>query len=1346
MAEPTRDERRSACERSALLARLCAVHAFHPTAVPGLRASDCLRLVRRDVDVIAIDDERSAWSLRREARCAALAAHPDAASVLAAARSIPDRPMTPAQRLLERWLEHGPPSPIAETTAPALDLDALELVAGWLEDVPWARDGALAVRRELLLGNQRARLEATAGAHFVGRRHERAALRDVIEGRTDARLVVLDALGGMGKSALLARVGVDLGAWRPDSPVTLVHLDLDDVEIDPESVASVLAALSRQLEARDLESFAGLSKALQDAGHLESAPFAFQASDRAEVDSRLHAMVPEIQEAVGRAAARGRITRLWIVVDTFERALRRSPELARDLLRDLWSAIGGVPSSLVVAGRGIWAAAPDRAFWPVAPAIVQLGELDLRSAEELLSALGLTDEALVRRLVDMLPRRPLTLRLAARAVLAQPAGRALDDALLRDAIARALTDGYLHLRVLMHLEDPRVRAIVHPGFALRCITPAAILHVLRDWPAPPVRDEADAKRLFDALRRVHDLVVETADEEALVLRPEVRRELVELMMSDRPEDIRRVHRAAASWFSGRDELVEAAYHLLALEDFEALEARWTPAIEEALAPLVDGLSPRARGWLERRAPPSHAMPTPRAHVSWEQQMLARAEPLLAEHRLDALEELLAQWERAAAERGGAAPDSALPCMRARLERLRGRPDTARTAARDALQHPRPPAIADEMRRVLAWECSRDGDLTEVLRRIATARSHPDTAALSPKERLASLVDLAAILAPRREHEARRVLWSLEDDVAEAFDACDDGALRGDGALLLAAGGSFHDARRLLRAIALGALDRVREPYVDGLAVALDDQGPALAEELDWTAAAADVAWDRAGRFPWHDVLAALGQRPELLAKLLSTLLENHGGAERIVASIRWLFAQQGRAGQEASRAWAEERIGALSDLAMFVDRHVPPHERAPLLGRLGGRMRAAGLDASMNARALVVALDSGGALAGFVRALMAARPDHAADLWGIRARLSRRPPFQHVAHERLRELHAALVASPLAARDGLATIFAAVDPDVLGASADVPPHVQLIEVLDRLNETERLGGAVPLAEFLDRALRLDLGGEALGVVRAMWAELLEHQHDGVPPAQLLAPDEGQLAAVVGEPRPDVASFREHAEAIGRSTARLVVHTFARGRGIRDAAGRRELRYATAWLIASELLLTAQHAVDAPPGAELELYAVFRDGEQLSHIEIRSVAAQSVALGYAALWIQHTGRAPLNVATEPFPGDRLAMVSHDGASGADELSVHTGMAVAVDESRIAYLLSTWPAIGGAPICDVEGRIVALHRGVGLTSNDGPVIGNGTRMSAVLEDLKTRFPDVYARIPRAAGRTVAQGGVS
>lgn len=51
-------------QRRALLARLCAVHVFHPTNVPGVRARDCLRLIRRDADIIALDDEFLVETLR----------------------------------------------------------------------------------------------------------------------------------------------------------------------------------------------------------------------------------------------------------------------------------------------------------------------------------------------------------------------------------------------------------------------------------------------------------------------------------------------------------------------------------------------------------------------------------------------------------------------------------------------------------------------------------------------------------------------------------------------------------------------------------------------------------------------------------------------------------------------------------------------------------------------------------------------------------------------------------------------------------------------------------------------------------------------------------------------------------------------------------------------------------------------------------------------------------------------------------------------------------------------------------------------------------------------------------
>ena len=180
----------------------------------------------------------------------------------------------PGQQVIDRILQ-GPPYSLDEVPEQALPywLQATRWFAGIVPSLPSPAE----VNRTLERRRMRSRLEEIGGPGFRGRAAELDRLR---EWHRDAAAgpMVITGIGGVGKSALVARFALEL----PQETVQL-WLDFDRADIAPDDAVSVLRLLFDQL-ATQLEGFcapaldatswpaavSGLGPAL--APHLNGAP------------------------------------------------------------------------------------------------------------------------------------------------------------------------------------------------------------------------------------------------------------------------------------------------------------------------------------------------------------------------------------------------------------------------------------------------------------------------------------------------------------------------------------------------------------------------------------------------------------------------------------------------------------------------------------------------------------------------------------------------------------------------------------------------------------------------------------------------------------------------------------------------------------------------------------------------------------------------------------------------------------------------------------------------------------------------------------------------------------------
>jgi hypothetical protein len=259
---------------------------------------------------------------------------------------------------------------------------------------------------------------------------------------------------------------------------------------------------------------------------------------------------------------------------------------------------------VLVSGRGVIREFTDDG----STRIIQLGDLDTEDAESLLEDLGVPDPALRARIVEQFGRSPLTLHLAARALIETDTDEDPFDAVAAqaDALAKVsveLVQGVLYRRILGHIADPDVVKVAYPGLAVRRIT----VNVLREVLAVPCDfDPARAEAIFKRLRQ--DVAMfDLEDRDTLLHRPDVRR-LMLRMMRDDPRlapVVKRIHELAAEYYRVRDGDVSRAeeiyHHLMAGDDMRALSRRWKPRLNPLLASAMEEPLPaRARTWLGRR--------------------------------------------------------------------------------------------------------------------------------------------------------------------------------------------------------------------------------------------------------------------------------------------------------------------------------------------------------------------------------------------------------------------------------------------------------------------------------------------------------------------------------------------------------------------------------------------------------------------------------------------------------------------------------------------------------------------------------------------------------------------------
>lgn len=499
-------------------------------------------------------------------------------------------------RLLRRVAEQGwIAAPELETLA---WLQAAHEIGEWLarSDLsPFNRDQIASV----LERHRRVEpLRRLLGRHFRGRKPELERLRDHLEADgSQERILVLWGVGGVGKSTLLGKLLLDLeqsgDAW--------VYLDFDDPEVDPLDPLGIVELVARQLaqffaSASPTDTFYGLeSLAAGD----EPLAFTYEVAADAGIEQLLAAIEGGLRALPSKPALR-------VVFDTFEQVQvrgRHAVERVRGLLDALCAAVPYV--RIVISGRAAvvpWADAEE----------LQLEDLDDRSADQVLAALGIDDAKLRRKVRSRVGTSPLSLRLAADALKSDR----LDEEDLESMVLQARRiemQGQLYTRILGHIQDGEVRRLAHPGLIVRRVTPGVIREVLAEL------CDIDAQQAAAIFARLPDQVSlfepdqATAEEgAALRHRQDVREIMLRLMVEDPvwKDRLHEIHSRTIAHYARRKDPIgraEEIYHrLMRDDDPEISDSRWTPDLAVSLGRCWDEPLPeRARAWLGPRIGRTH---------------------------------------------------------------------------------------------------------------------------------------------------------------------------------------------------------------------------------------------------------------------------------------------------------------------------------------------------------------------------------------------------------------------------------------------------------------------------------------------------------------------------------------------------------------------------------------------------------------------------------------------------------------------------------------------------------------------------------------------------------------------
>jgi hypothetical protein len=1035
---------------------------------------------------------------------------------------------------------------------------------------------------------------------------------------------------------------------------------------------------------------------------------------------------------------------LLLVLDTFEEVQSRSQAAVERITRFLEDLQRAVPRLRTVFSGRAPLDDPVTAGPAARTQSMPLSQLDPASAASILRLEGMP-ESLASKTASWVGGHPLVLQLACELLqrLRQQHGDQAGLAMFEADAARAQleTGGaqrFLYTRILDHIRstDARVADLAHPGLVLRRLTPELILDVLAEPCGVRVTDLADAERLLNGLSSEVALVTSIGPREVRH-RSDLRKLMLKAMTADPAIQpvIRRIHELAVGFYEREYERTHAPtdraeefYHRLALDQpAEILEARWLDVVQPLLFTVLDELPPSARAWLSARLRvelDSEARAAASTEV-WERDAERRVQEFLVfnqpERALDVLRE---RNERTAA--------SPLFVLEARALEASGQPDAALDIIDAAIDHTfraGADAVRFDVLLIGAEIERRRGNLAESERRLALAEGLARQAGDAFSQLRAAGMRLALIEAGRTSADSTRTR-EVATTAAAFIERLSDRELQlaPESARHIAAE-LVHDhldlVRRVLRVVGLGTVDFAR----------LND----LARVIE--------RWDA-------ELAPAMGQgsRP-LNTVALQKILEQSYSHEQLES----LFRRARRRSRveipdiavlEISAlaiVSAFERAGALTVLVEAMEQERPrvaaaARNSAGPVGRLfdlqsssDGTIRSLILDsptlvpASLDRvferlRPTPVVLD---ALASVLR------PEEAVE--GNEANAAQATKVEVTLERRLALEEALLHAFPTYTHLRY-MVLSGLDINLESIAAAGQPLGQVVTDLVRwAMESGRL------PELVSAAGRASPANPRLRA--AMAAIGLTPEFESATPTALDLV-RSYTSGSTTTPFVDPLSWQQH---LAELEARVCLVSVASG----DAPAVR----GTGFLVGPDVVLTSRVLLGAQPHPHVTGWCLFDhreiagslvDAGTRCPLAAAAIVDEDESGEYALLRLSRSiGFEPAG-GTRALPGARArgwvvlpeqpslqeGVVALLQSTGTGKLKGALGNDARLRGTSVEYRVTTEPAASGAPVLDMQFRLVAIHQGRGTSWLWN--VKRGTAIAHVVERLRTK--QIFDTLPR------------
>ncbi|BAY27395.1 hypothetical protein NIES2100_72190 [Calothrix sp. NIES-2100] len=186
--------------------------------------------------------------------------------------------------------------------------------------------------------------------------------------------------------------------------------------------------------------------------------------------------------------------------------------------------------------------------------------------------------------------------------------------------------------------------------------------------------------------------------------------------------------------------------------------------------------------------------------------------------------------------------------------------------------------------------------------------------------------------------------------------------------------------------------------------------------------------------------------------------------------------------------------------------------------------------------------------------------------------------------------------------------------------------------------------------------------------------------------------------------------------------------------------------ATGFMIAPDLLMTNNHAIASQEEAEKAEYTfnyqLDKNGKECPIVTVNALPNGNFytnsELDYTVIKLNNPpdfGNHLKLKNKQVRRDERVAIIQHPGGH-LKKISIQNNFVAYADTKVVQYTTSTLPGSSGSPVFDDDFHVVAIHHSGGMLtepSTQRKYLRNaGTSMIAVLKDLQTNAPEIYAQL--------------